>query len=249
MPQKPLINPYIFEDDQRVLRHYEKLASFIKGGKILDLGCGTGRLKKVIDNSIEIHGVDFEQKRVELCKNLGYASVHGLNIDENTLPYSDNYFTTVACFDILEHLYNPLKLLKEANRVLENGGRIVIASPNIGFWLFRIFHLFGIFSDLEIPQGIVGSHIRFFTIRRLKNILRLCGFKTKIVEGLTLIPSWPRIIAEPINFLAQIYPSLFAYTLILVAEKKESPLKGLEDLTLTKNKSILKQFLTMIKWG
>jgi 2-polyprenyl-3-methyl-5-hydroxy-6-metoxy-1,4-benzoquinol methylase len=249
MKKNSIINPYTFEEEPWIMKRYQKIASFIKGNKVLDIGCGNGRLKKVIKSDIELHGIDIDEQRINICKKLGYTSVQCFNIDkQDTLPFPDKYFSTVACLDILEHLYDPIKVLSNINKVLDNKGHIIISCPNIGFFLFRILMLLGIFSDIEIPQRIVGSHIRFFTIRRLKNILHLCGFKTKFVYGTTPTP-WPKIIAGPINFLARIYPPFFAYNFILIAEKIKSSSKNSEDSLLVKDRSVLKQLKAVIKWG
>ncbi len=252
MDKKIIINPYVFLGETWVINRYKKIASFVKEGKVLDLGCGNGRFKMATEKTADFYGVDIDEKNIETCKNLGYASVSNININninqENKLPFQDKYFSTVACLDILEHLYNPSEALKEINRTLEDRGRIIISCPNAAFFLSRALLFFGIFSDLEIPQRIINSHIRFFTIRRLKNILKLCGFETKKIIGATPTP-FPEIISGPINILARIWPSLFAYNFILIGEKTGQSLKNLEEETLVKDKSILKQIIAAIKWG
>ncbi len=113
MNEKPIVNPYTFEEEPWIMKRYEKIASFIEGKKALDLGCGKGRLKMVAGKNIDFYGIDIEDKNIEICKKLGYASVLRQNIDqEEKLLFENEYFSTVACLDILEHLYYPAKTRK-----------------------------------------------------------------------------------------------------------------------------------------
>ena len=64
-----------------------------------------------------------------------------LNVDP-TLPYDDNSFDVVTCVVSIDYLVDPIKVLKEVNRVLRKNGKVIISQSNrcfpskaISMWL------------------------------------------------------------------------------------------------------------------
>ena len=52
---------------------------------------------------------------------------------EGPFPYDDDYFSTVLCCELLEHLTeDPMHMMSEINRILKPGGHLVLTTPNIG---------------------------------------------------------------------------------------------------------------------
>ncbi len=96
--------------------------------KILDIGCAGGVLLKELKKYgfLNLYGIDIEEKFVKLskkiCKNIFLA-------DAGHLPFKDDYFDIIIASDILEHLKNDKKALKEWCRVLKNGGKIIFGVP------------------------------------------------------------------------------------------------------------------------
>lgn len=55
------------------------------------------------------------------------------NAERDRFPYADEYFTTVLCCELVEHLFeDPMHMLSEINRILKPGGHLVLTTPNIG---------------------------------------------------------------------------------------------------------------------
>jgi len=80
--------------------------------KILDAGCSRGYLSKVIKNK-EIYGIDVSS---ELLKDVkGYKEVKKASLF--SIPYRDNFFDLVICFQVLEHVPNYRRALRELKRV------------------------------------------------------------------------------------------------------------------------------------
>ena len=86
-------------------------------GKVLDVGAGSGALMSLIPNSV---GIDVAPKNPNIIK----ASI-------DKLPFDDGYFDTVFITDVLEHLTDEtlIKGIKEVNRVLKSGGKLIIVIP------------------------------------------------------------------------------------------------------------------------
>lgn len=104
-----------------------------KPGKILDLGCGEGSRIKFISNfgMLDITGVDISQVAISRAR----MKTKGSNFqiaDLEKLPFPNNIFDIVYSFYVFEHLVNPEKVIKEAVRVLNDGGLLLIVCPNYG---------------------------------------------------------------------------------------------------------------------
>ncbi len=110
-----------------------------KGEKILDAGCGPGlyalhlaeKGKRDNTTGIEIIGIDIDLEKVSLAKELGRRLGNGAKFmqgDLCDLPFSDSYFDSLVCSDVIEHILNDKKALREMARVLKPGGRLVLTT-------------------------------------------------------------------------------------------------------------------------
>lgn len=127
-------------------RHYtvptNRLASFgvvlehLQPGPALDIGCADGGYLELLGSGSV--GVDLSTDNVQLCR------ARGLNVVEadfsRGLPFEDGVFQSVLCSHVLEHMENPLALLREIHRVVSPGGHIAVGVPeehSVVRWLQR----------------------------------------------------------------------------------------------------------------
>lgn len=98
----------------------------MKNKKVLDLGCGEGKLLKHDKNNI--YGIDINQTLVSQLSAQGY---HVQAADVTSIPFEDNYFGVVHCSNVIEHLdpENAYKMFKEMKRVLKKDGLIILITP------------------------------------------------------------------------------------------------------------------------
>ena len=136
--------------------------SLIKKGNskknALDIGCRDGYWTKKIKKK------NYKVKSIDLEPHYKYAKK--IDVDQN-LPYKSNTFDLIWCSEVIEHLKDPKKSIKEMKRVTKNNGLILLTTPNSYFWLMKFIYLFGL-----TPSKIQNSdHKHFFNIKKLKQIL------------------------------------------------------------------------------
>lgn len=159
-----------------------------KGDKILDLGCGDGfylYLLSHLDLKADLTGIDFDDKALKSArKNLQDKKVTLKKSDiMRGIPFDDESFDKVLASEVIEHLPDDIKGLKEVYRVLKRGGEIVVSVPHKNYpilwdpinWLFE--RLTGKHIENGFWAGIWHQHHRLYTPDKLTSILKKTGFK------------------------------------------------------------------------
>ncbi|MDA1060184.1 MAG: class I SAM-dependent methyltransferase [bacterium] len=124
-----------YEKDYKLLRCFEKdrLFAFVgdlKGKKVLDLGCGTGRLigeLKVFGADVKACDVSGEMVKIAQEK---YPALDIVKADALNLPYEDGTFDFVLATFLLVHIRDLSKLFGEVYRVLGSDGKFVLTNIN-----------------------------------------------------------------------------------------------------------------------
>jgi ubiquinone/menaquinone biosynthesis C-methylase UbiE len=142
----------------------------LKPGKLLDIGCGNGiflhRMHKLGWN---VTGVDFDAKAIEYAKVRYSADMTFLSTDLSGAKFPDNYFDAIATNHVIEHVPDPVALLKEARRILKVGGRLVVVTPNIQSFGHEKFQ--DCWIGLDAPR-----HLQIFSLDALQQCAREAGF-------------------------------------------------------------------------
>jgi SAM-dependent methyltransferase len=134
-------------------KRYTFIANFFKNknGKMLDVGCCKGDLRKYLHPRLEYCGVDGLNQRLD---HYVFTDLNG-----KALPFKDKAFDAINCSAVLEHLFYPLELLREMKRVLKNDGVVLISLPN-DKGLNRVF--IDLFSEVRnYDESLYGHHWRF----------------------------------------------------------------------------------------
>jgi len=95
----------------------QNLRRLIPDMEILDIGCGDGLVARIL-NSSSVTGVDPEPLWDK-----------GIKARAEHLPFKDSYFDAVTCFDVLEHIPDHERAIKEARRILKPNGYFFIMVP------------------------------------------------------------------------------------------------------------------------
>jgi ubiquinone/menaquinone biosynthesis C-methylase UbiE len=93
-------------------------------GDVLDLGCGQKPYETIFTNTKSYIGVD-----VKVSGHNHNNSKIDVFYDGKKLPFLDNSFDSIVCFEVLEHVFDVDELLSEVSRVLKAEGVILITTP------------------------------------------------------------------------------------------------------------------------
>lgn len=163
----------------------EKGARFVpKINRLLDVGCGDGVIAYFVKDKVkELYGIDNSKQALLEAKNVGIRTKL-VNLDTQKIPYAANFFDAVTCFDVIEHVYDPQKLVDNIYSVLKKQGTLILSTPNIRF-SDHIYTLLvkGVFPKTSLdPQLYDGGHIHFFTYKDIHRLLKKAGFSKVIDE-------------------------------------------------------------------
>jgi ubiquinone/menaquinone biosynthesis C-methylase UbiE len=175
--------------------------------RMLDIGCGKGLFLRDFANglrsrcgvkTIKATGIDLVRSPSdhfkEVCEDFQFVQQ---NLDGRELPLADGAFDFVCCNQVLEHIFETEKLVREFRRVISPSGLCIISVPNTAAWINRLFFLFAgqpLGSEVGTERITYGfwppslqprlerfkpsGHIRDFTPRSLRDLTAHCGFET-----------------------------------------------------------------------
>ncbi len=152
----------------------------IKINKFLDIGCGEGYvLADAHKRNWDTVGLDIYDNRLDITKTDRITFIKG-NIFQAAFP--DDYFDCVYMDSVLEHVIDPIGLLREVHRILREGGVAYIGIPNENS-LFNdvrklIFTILGRGNiSVRIKPFKTPFHVIGFTERSFKKIIAENGFE------------------------------------------------------------------------
>lgn len=160
------------------------------GDVLLNAGCGTGEYNFYLrDKFSQSYGVDINQEDIATARSINTDdSIHYDVGDVANLTFSNGYFDTIICVDVLEHVEDPAQVVKELWRVLKPGGQMVATIPhkNYPFFYDPVNFLMERWFDKHFPIGIWGfGHTFLFDRMMLRGVLEDAGFSVQKTEGLT----------------------------------------------------------------
>ncbi len=162
---------------------------------MLEIGCGRGEfLESFQKEGLICQGVDLSDYCAKNKKDLKVAC---LDLSKENLPYEDNYFDVVYHKSLLEHFWSPDKIMKETQRILKPGGKVIILTPD---WVsqMKIFY-----EDF--------THCRPYTAQALRDLLQIYGFLDIKAELFYQYPAiWKYPLVKVISRLMQLLLSTSA---------------------------------------
>lgn len=158
---------------------------FVEGDHVLELGCG---FRKTVPHAI---GVDMNEHGDEIPHVPGGECVSDVKADvSKPLPFPPLSQDTIIARHILEHCLNSIQTLRNWNKVLKMGGRMIIAVPN---------------HEIINTIPLNPEHVVAFTPVSLKTLAEVCGFKQISMQdphnGISFVTCFEKVLhmAEDLN--------------------------------------------------
>jgi len=154
----------------------KKYLETVDARQILDVGCNSGTFTKQVYNVFpesRIYGIDISQKAISYAKQK-YKNISFNVAWAEKLPFKNKSFDLITCFEVLEHVDNPEKIIKEMSRVLKKRGNMIIIVPTENL-LFRIIWA----SWTMLGPGSVWkhTHVQKFTKGKMDSLLKKFGYR------------------------------------------------------------------------
>jgi 2-polyprenyl-3-methyl-5-hydroxy-6-metoxy-1,4-benzoquinol methylase len=169
--------------------HWQVIDLVPGGSDVLDVGCSTGYLAEALtQHGCAVSGIEYDADAAEKARpHLQHLVVGDLVTMDLAAELGDRTFDVIVCADILEHLPDPVDVLRRLLAHLRPGGSVVISVPNVAHGSLRLALLQGRWQ--YTPTGLLDStHIRFFTRRSLTETLRDAGLVGVDVRRTTCDP-------------------------------------------------------------
>jgi SAM-dependent methyltransferase len=139
-----------------------------KSGRLLEVGCGAGDQLLVLKNAgWDVLGIDFDPAAVAT------ANARGLDVrlgDLRQAKLPEGSFDAIVMSHVVEHVIDPIGLLRECARILKPQGDFVAITPNASSWGHRKFR--ESWRGLEPPR-----HLTVFTPRSLRLAIEKAGLR------------------------------------------------------------------------
>jgi coenzyme F420 hydrogenase subunit beta len=115
----------------------------------------------------------------------GFDNFDWVYINDYDLPFENAEFDAVLCFETVEHLSRPERLVTELGRVIKPGGQMILTTPNV---LWEPVHALAAITKFHHSEG---PH-RFVPYGRLLQMVRDAGFEIEHAETTVLVPGGPK---------------------------------------------------------
>ncbi len=165
-----------YDKDRRMNVRRETLNRFLAEraparAKLLDIGCGLGDVLAGLTGDFEMFGFDYAASNVRIASRRlkGKAEICQASIYE--LPYESNSIDVGICLEVLEHIEDDARAVREIARVLKPGGFLVAAVPYTYYW----------------PQyKAMMGHFRHYTRESFTRLMDQNGLRTE-----AYLPNYP----------------------------------------------------------
>lgn len=144
--------------------------------RLVDVGCSRGQFVAAAA------ALGFQAEGVEPAPQIAAAArAAGLRVHQGLLEeqdFPDAAFDALTLFEVVEHLRQPLELLRECRRVLRPGGVLVISTGNTASWTVAAMRARWDYFDIARD----GGHISFFNPASLRRLAQNSGFEIARID-------------------------------------------------------------------
>ena len=150
------------------------LSQHKQSGTLLDIGCSSGAfLKSLAGNAWDLYGIEMSEDSAKRAQARSGAKIFVGDILD--AQFSPNMFDVITCFDVLEHLYEPRRIMARVAEWLKPGGIFYVLVPNIDSAEGRVFGSY--WHGLELPR-----HLFHYSPASLKFLAGSAGLREVSIE-------------------------------------------------------------------
>jgi methionine biosynthesis protein MetW len=171
----------------------ELLETFDRNQRVLEVGCGNGRLlEKIVGLGFDAIGIDISSEAVARCQEKGLKAER-IDVSQG-IPY-DEQFEICVSVEVIEHVFDPYHFLAQINGSLKPGAVAILTTPNFGYYVWQWQYLRG-----NSPSQIHNPyHVRFFTATYLSEVAQSQGFKVLRMYSPVQRFRWAEILFNKLN--------------------------------------------------
>ncbi len=159
---------------KRWIRRKADLAKHKRSGTLLDLGCSSGSfLSSIRSASWRLYGIEMSAECATAAEARSGAQV--FVGDVLSARFAPESFDVITCFDVLEHLYEPRKVMEKIAVWLKPTGIFYVQVPNIDSAEARVFGTY--WHGLELPR-----HLFHYSPESLRNLAKAAGLWEEWLE-------------------------------------------------------------------
>ncbi|MCG7932896.1 MAG: glycosyltransferase, partial [Candidatus Thiodiazotropha lotti] len=161
--------------------HTQLVKRIPKGSRVLELGCATGYMSEFLRRELGCYvvGVEYDRSMAQKAKqHCDQVIVGDVQKDNWLKSLGDEPFDIITCADILEHLRDPISLLKKLPKYLKESGRLLASLPNGAHAALRLELLEGRFS-YEDTGLLDRTHLHLFNYHSLRELFVRSGFRVE----------------------------------------------------------------------
>lgn len=156
--------------DSRFKTALDLLADGRPPSRMLEIGTGAGFfLKAAVRFGFDAYGLELSTEASEYARTR--LGLRVLQTAAEEMPFEPRYFDAAAMFEVIEHLRDPLRVVRAAHRALKPGGRFIVSTPNLGA-LSRLM----LGSEWAVLSP--AEHLYYFTETTLRTMLQKGGFRS-----------------------------------------------------------------------
>jgi 2-polyprenyl-3-methyl-5-hydroxy-6-metoxy-1,4-benzoquinol methylase len=189
------------------------------GGRVFEGGVSSGYFASVLTRAgLRVDGHELDPAAAararRVCEHVYVGDLQAFDVAELEGTYDVLLFG-----DTLEHVADPVAVLRQLATRLAPRGALVVSVPNVANWAIRLSLLLGRFRYTD--RGILDrTHLRFYTRTTLVEMIESAGFTVQSIVGTIPVPG---VRSEQLGRIAHrvgnLRPSLFAYTFVVTATK------------------------------
>lgn len=185
------------------------------GEKILEVGCGNGYYLSLLNRlglKLNLVGIDNDSLALkDGVKFIGDKKVKLILADASKIPFANESFDKIVMSEVIEHVADEKKVLKEIFRVLKKEGILSLTTCNINYpffwdpvnWILQ--HFFNTHIKSGFWAGFWNQHSRLYTKEQVEGLVKKAGFQIADAQILT---SWCLPFNHYIvNFIAKLFYS------------------------------------------